>query len=188
MRNNNTLKITIMALAIALNFIGGLIAISLKLPIYFDSIGTVLVGFLFGVVPAILTGVVSYIVNYITFDPCALYFIPAQIIIALCSGIFYRRGLFNGKKSILGIILMAIPVSFVSACIAAYVFGGVTSAIIAGSAIIVGILGNNGISMVLGVFLTQIVTDLLDKILIVYLVLAAIKVIPRDIKNKITAV
>ena len=65
MRNNNTLKITIMALAIALNFIGGLIAISLKLPIYFDSIGTVLVGFLFGVVPAILTGVVSYIVNYI---------------------------------------------------------------------------------------------------------------------------
>ena len=177
MRNNNTLKITIMALAIALNFIGGLIAISLKLPIYFDSIGTVLVGFLFGVVPAILTGVVSYIVNYITFDPCALYFIPAQI--------FYRRGLFNGKKSILGIILMAIPVSFVSACIAAYVFGGVTSA---GSAIIVGILGNNGISMVLGVFLTQIVTDLLDKILIVYLVLAAIKVIPRDIKNKITAV
>ena len=149
MRNNNTLKITIMALAIALNFIGGLIAISLKLPIYFDSIGTVLVGFLFGVVPAILTGVVSYIVNYITFDPCALYFIPAQIIIALCSGIFYRRGLFNGKKSILGIILMAIPVSFVSACIAAYVFGGVTSA---GSAIIVGILGNNGISMVLGVF------------------------------------
>ena len=30
MRNNNTLKITIMALAIALNFIGGLIAISLK--------------------------------------------------------------------------------------------------------------------------------------------------------------
>ena len=185
MRNNNTLKITIMALAIALNFIGGLIAISLKLPIYFDSIGTVLVGFLFGVVPAILTGVVSYIVNYRTFDPCALYFIPAQIIIALCSGIFYRRGLFNGKKSILGIILMAIPVSFVSACIAAYVFGGVTSA---GSAIIVGILGNNGISMVLGVFLTQIVTDLLDKILIVYLVLAAIKVIPRDIKNKITAV
>ena len=43
MRNNNTLKITIMALAIALNFIGGLIAISLKLPIYFDSIGTVLI-------------------------------------------------------------------------------------------------------------------------------------------------
>ena len=80
---------------------------------------------------------------------------------------------------------MAIPVSFVSACIAAYVFGGVTSA---GSAIIVGILGNNGVSMVLGVFVTQIITDLLDKILIVYLVLAAIKVIPREIKNKITAV
>ena len=184
MRNNNTLKITIMALAIALNFVGGLIAISLKLPIYFDSIGTVLVGFLFGPMAALLTGVVSYIVNYVTFDPCALYFIPAQIIVALCSGMFYKKGLFNGKKSILGIILMAIPVSFVSACIAAYVFGGVTTA---GSAVIVGILGNNGVSMVLGVFVTQIVTDLLDKIVIVYLVLAAIKVMPRDIKNKIIA-
>ena len=41
--------------------------------------------------------------------------------------------------------------------------------------------------MVLGVFVTQIVTDLLDKIVIVYLVLAAIKVMPRDIKNKIIA-
>ena len=184
MRNNNTLKITIMALAIALNFVGGLIAISLKLPIYFDSIGTVLVGFLFGPMAALLTGVVSYIVNYITFDPCALYFIPAQIIVALCSGMFYKKGLFNGKKSILGIILMAIPVSFVSVCIAAYVFVGVTTA---GSAVIVGILGNNGVSMVLGVFVTQIVTDLLDKIVIVYLVLAAIKVMPRDIKNKIIA-
>ena len=70
---------------------------------------------------------------------------------------FYKKGLFNGKKSILGIILMAIPVSFVSACIAAYVFGGVTTA---GSAVIVGILGNNGVSMFLGVFVTQIVTDL----------------------------
>ena len=97
---------------------------------------------------------------------------------------FYKKGLFNGKKSILGIILMAIPVSFVSACIAAYVFGGVTTA---GSAVIVGILGNNGVSMFLGVFVTQIVTDLLDKIVIVYLVLAAIKVMPRDIKNKIIA-
>ena len=36
--------------------------------------------------------------------------------------------------------------------------------------------------MVLGVFVTQIVTDLLDKIVIVYLVLAAIKVMPRNYK------
>ena len=113
---------------------------------------------------------------------CLILLIPAQIIVALCSGMFYKKGLFNGKKSILGIILMAIPVSFVSACIAAYVFGGVTTA---GSAVIVGILGNNGVSMV-GALVTQIVTDLLDKIVIVYLVLAAIKVMPRD-KNKIIA-
>lgn len=184
MKKNNTLKITMMALAIALNFVGGLIAISLKLPIYGDSIGTVLIGFLFGPAAAVITGIVSYIVNYITFDPCALYFIPAQIIVGLCSGIFYKKGLFTGKKSILGIIFMAIPVSLVSACIAAYVFGGVTTA---GSAIIVGILGNNGVSMVLGVFVTQIVTDLLDKIFIVYLVLAAMKVIPKEIKRKIIA-
>ena len=184
MRNNNTLKITIMALAIALNFTGGLIAISLKLPIYFDSIGTVLVGFLFGPMAAVITGIVSYIVNYITFDPCALYFIPAQIIIGVLSGVFYKKGLFQGKKLILAIVLMTIPVSFVSACIAAYVFGGVTSA---GSSLIVGLLGANGVSMVLGVFVTQIVTDLLDKVVIVYMVLAAVKVIPNEVKKRIFA-
>lgn len=182
MRNNNTLKITTMALGIAMNFIGGLIAISLKLPIYFDSLGTVITAFAFGPVAGIITGIISYIINWLVFDPCALYFIPAQILIGLISGILYKRGYFKKSKLVpLAIIIITIPVAFVSAMIAAYVFGGVTSA---GSTLIVALLGSNGVSMVLGVFVTQIFTDLLDKIILVYIALAIIKALPQDIKLK----
>ena len=38
MRNNNTLKLTFMSIAIVINILGGFIAIALKLPIFIDTI------------------------------------------------------------------------------------------------------------------------------------------------------
>jgi len=41
-------RIIFMGLAVAINLVGGFIALSLKLPIYLDTIGTILVSILFG--------------------------------------------------------------------------------------------------------------------------------------------
>ena len=48
MRRTKVLKLSVTALCIALNMIGGTIALWLKLPVYLDSVGTILAGGLLG--------------------------------------------------------------------------------------------------------------------------------------------
>ncbi len=87
MKKTNTFKITIMAFAVVINIIGAFIAILLKLPIFIDTIGT----FLFGPVGGLLTGIVTSLINGLTFDPYSLYFFPVQLVIGLTAGICYKK-------------------------------------------------------------------------------------------------
>ena len=55
-RSFNTLTLALIPVAIAINIAIGQIIVLLKLPIYLDSIGTVLVGMLVGPIAGLLTG------------------------------------------------------------------------------------------------------------------------------------
>ena len=50
MNTNRTLKLTTLALCGVINILGGTIALLLRLPVYLDSIGTILAAVLVGVV------------------------------------------------------------------------------------------------------------------------------------------
>ncbi len=63
-----TRVLTVMALCIGINYIGGTIALWLRLPIYLDSIGTIFAGALLGPVPGMLTGLSSGILSGVTTD------------------------------------------------------------------------------------------------------------------------
>ena len=58
-------KICMIAFAICINFVGGQIALFLKLPIYLDSIGTVFVaavlGPFYGMLPNLLSGLLMFL-------------------------------------------------------------------------------------------------------------------------------
>ena len=82
-----TKKVTLLALCIAMNMVGSWIGVMIKLPVYLDSIGTVMAGFAFGPVFGILAGVITALVNTIS-DPIALYFMPTQIIVGFTAGYF----------------------------------------------------------------------------------------------------
>ena len=67
MENNNrrklgTYQICLIALAIVMNVIGGQIALALRLPIYLDSIGTIMIGAMLGpwcgLIPGLLGGLI----------------------------------------------------------------------------------------------------------------------------------
>lgn len=184
MKKNNTSKLVLISLCVGINVIGALIAVVLKLPIFLDTIGTFMVAFLFGPIAGIITGVLSYSITTVTFDPYALYFIPSQIMVGLLAGILYKKKGFN-KKAIIpfSTLLIATASAFVAAISSAFVFGGITSS---GNSIIVMYLKNMGLGLVPSVFITQILTEFIDKMLIVVLVLNIIKVIPKSFKTKIT--
>lgn len=177
-------KVTLIGLGISLNIIGAFIALTLKLPIYLDSIGTILIACLLGPKYAVITGVCGSLVSGFTFDIYSIYFAPVQITTGLIAGIMYNKGFLNGKKTPLGVFVFTIPTSIISAMIAAFLFGGITSS---GSSYIVQILKLMGISDVVSVFITQIVTDYIDKFIAVALVGAAVNALPKNIKLSIMA-
>lgn len=153
-------KFIYIALAVAINSLGAFIALMFKLPVYMDTIGTIISSILFGPVIGGVTGACSAIVNGMTFDPTSFYFIPVQIILGLLTGILIKDKKVKSFRTVIIIILITIICSSVSSVIAAFVFDGITSS---GSSIIVSVLKNSGISIVTAVFSTQILTDLLDK-------------------------
>ena len=163
----STKKITILALCVAMNMVGSWIGLMIKLPVYLDSIGTVMAGFAFGPVFGILAGLITALVNTIS-DPVALYFMPTQIIVGFTAGYFkfLKREDFISKFYLTP--AMSIPAAISSALIATYLFGTVTTA---GSSYIVqalrALMDISDFVIVLGV---QIITDYLDKLLSIILV------------------
>ena len=79
----NLITILIIPIAIAINFIVGNLVLTLKLPLYLDSIGTFLVAILAGPWVGGLTGLLSIAINSIadpSLFPCALSAAAAAIL------------------------------------------------------------------------------------------------------------
>ena len=177
-KNTNVRTISLVGLGIALNIIGTFIALSLKLPIYLDSIGTIMIACFLGPKYAVITGVCGSLISG-TFDIYSLYFAPVQIATGLFAGLMYKKGLLKGKKTPLGVFIVAIPTAIISATISAYLFEGVTSS---GSSYIVQLLKAVGMPDILSVFVIQILTDYADEFVAVTLVSMGINTLPKSIR------
>ena len=99
-RDLTTATLTLMAVAIAINIAVGSIAVLLRLPIYLDSIGTVLVGALAGPWAGALTGILSNLIWSILpipggAGPVAAFFAPVAGVIGLMAGFWAGRGVFQ---------------------------------------------------------------------------------------------
>ena len=141
----NVKNITLISMGIALNVVGAFIALNLRLPIYLDSIGTILIACMLGPKYAVITGVGGSLVSGMTFDIYSLYFAPVQITTGYLAGLMYKKGMLKGVKTLLGTFIFTLPTSIISATIAAFLFGGVTSS---GSSYIVQILSHFNVPVV----------------------------------------
>ncbi|HRC75441.1 MAG TPA: hypothetical protein PLO33_07170 [Kouleothrix sp.] len=92
----NSTALALIPLAIAINIAGGQLVKVLKLPIYLDSIGTVLTGALLGPWIGLVTGLLSNTIwTLIGLDQFALSFAAVAGIIGLLAGFAGRAGLFQ---------------------------------------------------------------------------------------------
>ncbi len=170
--NRSIIRQCIVAVGIVLNIVGAFIAASLHLPVYLDSIGTIMNGALMGPAYAIATGILGSLISGFTFDVYSIYFAPVQIFTGLMAGLlFHKSRWLKGWRTPAGIFLLSLPTSIVSAMISAFVFGGITSS---GSSFLVQILSHSGLNLTLSCLIVQIITDYLDKFLAVLLVTAVL--------------
>ena len=99
-RDLSTSTLSLMPVAIAINIAVGSIAVALRLPIYLDSIGTVLVGVLAGPWAGALTGLLSNLIWSILpvpggAGPTIAFFAPVAGVIGLMAGFWASQGVFR---------------------------------------------------------------------------------------------
>ncbi|MDQ4215176.1 hypothetical protein [Microbacterium capsulatum] len=181
-RGYGRLTIFLIPIGVAVNFVGGQIALLLKLPIYLDSIGTILVGALCGGLPGAVVGLLSNAINSIT-SPPTFAFAVLNVAFGLLAGFFGRRGFFKvWWKALLTAIPFAFIGGFFGALLTIWVFGGLA---VGGGAIVVGMLTALGLDVNTANFVAQIPMDVLDKVPTVLIVYAIIKGIPKRLMTKL---
>ena len=174
-------KMCVIALAIVLNVIGGHIALLFHLPIYLDSIGTIMIAMLYGPVYGMLPPLLYGLVMGFSIDIYSLYYMPVGMILGLTTGLAARYFSLKGWRIIPGALMITIPGTIVSSIITAVLFGGITSS---GSTIIVQLLNKAGLGPTASVFVVQIMTDYLDRILSLVLVAFLLRMIPRELYSE----
>lgn len=171
-----TLTWVMIPVAIAINIAVGQLIYALKIPLYLDSIGTVLVGVLAGPWAGALTGLLANLIwglsgLNVTYAP----FAAVAAVIGLLAGLFGEAGwLRTWWKVILAGIITGLVAATISAPISAYVFGGVTGA---GTDALVAIFRGIGFGILPASFAQGVSSDPLDKTityLVVWLIVRAL--------------
>lgn len=210
-RTLGTYQICLLALAIVINVVGGQLALALRLPIYLDSIGTILIGAVLGPWCGLIPGLLGGLIMAFTGDIYSLYFAPVGMIVGFMSGLAHtgfsglRRtddtsvnskisrvlslGHINGSKDVAVMIgrafLISLPGTVVSALICTVLFGGVTSS---GSAVLVQFLAaKTPLGMTASIIVVQFLTDFCDRAVSLALVMAMLRVLPVSMKQRIAA-
>lgn len=85
-------------LGIAVNFIGAQTALLFELPLFLDSIGTILAAALGGYLPGVVVGFFSNAINSVS-DPITLYYGLLSVLIAILASMMSERGVFTRPLS-----------------------------------------------------------------------------------------
>ncbi|MDB7953042.1 ECF transporter S component [Faecalitalea cylindroides] len=173
-------KITLIALAIVINIVGSYIALGLHLPIYLDSMGTIMTAILLGPFYGLFPGVLSALITGMTSDIYALYYMPVGIVLGVMTGFVFQKN--KSNKLFVKSFCISVPASLISACITAIVFGGITSS---GSTMLVQLLAKTPLGLMLSCLIVQFFTDYFDRLLSLWLVFSVIKKLPDSFIKKL---
>ena len=176
------LSLTFIPLAIAINVGIGAIIKALNVPLYLDSIGTILATILIGWRAGSIVGVLGFALTSIFINPLAIYFCGTQIVIALFTHIVSKIGGFkNSVLTVLTGIGLGVVSAIVSAPIIILVFQGATGN---GSALITSFFVKTGHQIIQSVFLSGFSIEPLDKCLQCLLAFFVLKSMPQSLLGR----
>ena len=184
-RGFSTLTLVLIPVALAINVAVGQLVLALKLPLYVDSIGTVLVGILAGPWAGAVTGFLSNVIWTVTgWFPQAIAWAGVAAVIGAMAGAFGRAGwMYSWWKSGVAGLLTGIVAAVLSAPIAAFVFGGVTGS---GTDILVAAFRSLGLDA-LGANMAQgVVSDPIDKLITFLIVFGVLRALPSRFLARFT--
>ena len=164
-------------IAMIINSVVGEIVGSIGLPLYLDTIGTVLVAALAGPVAGMTTGALNNVV-WGLLNPAALPFAAGAALVGYLSGVFIHR--FHAFKHLGTVVLYGLLLGLVggmvAAPVAAFVYGGTAGV---GTGALVSLFREMGGSLIASVTTQAFISDPVDKILVMLIAYATVKALPK---------
>ncbi|PRX40181.1 energy-coupling factor transport system substrate-specific component [Planifilum fimeticola] len=181
----STPSLVLIPVAVGINYVGKLFASTLKLPLWLDSIGTVLAGMLAGPVVGALSGAINNVIYGLTADPISFVYGLTSIFIGLVAGIMAFKGWIDGwgKALVVG-LAVGFTATVVSTPLNVWFWGGQTGNFW-GDALFAAVLAQTN-SVWLASFLDEVVVDVPDKLLTVLAAYALFRSLPKNIKQLYT--
>ena len=189
-----TPRLVAIALCAALNFAIGNVVYLIKLPVYLDSIGTILCALLIfpdrlaAICCALLAGFIGVILSGLVINPFLPWFMFSVLAIVLVSALLTARATetfraqplrpipFFGRVIFYGVIT-GIASAIVSAPVVVWLFGGVTGS---GSAFVVAFFLKAGQQLLDSALFAGLTTEPIDKTLQVLLAALLYRATPRE--------
>ncbi|MGO3640210.1 ECF transporter S component [Glutamicibacter arilaitensis] len=172
--------VTLIPVALALNIILGQFVGSVMIPLYIDSIGTVIVGFLAGRRAGAATGVLSTLV-WSLFAPTVLPFAAGAALVGFLAGTAARYGALRRVylAPIAGLVA-GVLVGVVSSPVATFVYGG-TSGV--GTGALVAAFSSMGDSLLSAVTKQALISDPGDKAVVFLVAALLVYALPKRLSG-----
>lgn len=171
--------LTLIPVGIAINLLLGTLANIIKLPVYLDAIGTIIVTLTGGILAGVITGVGSFLIGGILTNPVLPWFSGTQAAIAVFVAFAAYQGLLSAwPRIIVSGIALGVVAGIVSAPIIVYLFGGITGS---GASLIVAFLLASGESILKSVFLSGLAAEPLDKTIQLCIAVALLRSTPKSV-------
>ncbi|AZU60737.1 ECF transporter S component [Neobacillus mesonae] len=175
----STASLVLIPVAVGINYIGKFVAGILKLPLWLDSIGTVLAAMLGGPIVGALAGAINNIIYGFT-DPISFVYAITSVAIGVAAGVLFYKGYISswGKAVVAGIII-GLVATVISTPLNIGFWGGQTGNVW-GDALFAFVLANTE-STWLASLLDEIFVDVPDKLLVVLVSYGIFQGLPRNV-------
>ena len=174
----STKSLVLIPIAVVINLIGGTLCSALKLPLFLDMIGTIVIACLSGPWVAALCGLLTNLFLALVANPVYLPYALVSVLCGLVTGYMVKAGLF---KKIWGVILTWLVCTLVNvisaSCITIFVFGGATG--VTGTSVLTATLLAATKNIITSVLSSSMIENLLDKAIAFGIAYILVKKIPR---------
>lgn len=176
----NTVALVLIPAAVGINFLGRWFAKSLSLPLWLDSIGTIIGAILAGPIVGGLCGAINNIITGFSGDATAFVYALSSIGIGVAAGILAYKGMFESiVKTIISSLIIAVVAIVISTPINIWLWGGQTSNVW-GDAVLAGLMAK-GVPVWIGSLADEAIVDILDKIIVVVISFGIFKGLPKNL-------
>jgi len=177
-------KVALVPVGVVINIVGFLLTTTLKIPLFLDQGGIMLVAMTCGPLWGIITAVINTIVMSVAFDPLNMFFIFTPITTALIWGFGTKYGMTRRWLTyIILCVALALGLSIVTAPVVVYVYGGLSGG---GVDLVFLAMYSAWKDLIFSRFWAEFISSMIDKGVLSILVLSILRAMPVKELQRVT--